>query len=140
MQTVVNRVFQRLTSGGVIPSDGPRKDDSPRKVTLVSRPVAGAAGRIFEQIFPPLNSLQKFTLLSGTPNPTHHWAIVVGDYVHELNLVGNSNIVYRNSRYEAKLWNQNEHGTTRYNDWAIQLAGALCLFSSTSKLSERFVG
>ena len=69
-----------------------------------------------------MSTMMKF---QNIPNPTHHWAVLVGDYIHELNADSSMNVVYQNYRYDAgELWFSKEIGTTRFNDEALRVAGS----------------
>ena len=73
------------------------------------------------------------------PNPVHHWAIVVGDFEHELNAEASQQIVYQNRRVEYSSdrkemkthilgnkyvdWKIIEWGKTKHNDRSIQQHG-----------------
>lgn len=110
-----------------IPADTPRNDCAPRTVILGWHPVAGLGGQIFEHINPVLSSLQVVSDLTGAPNPTHHWAVHVGEFVHELNADSKLRVVYQNLRVSGGtfLWKTRVIGTTRFNDEAIRLAGMI---------------
>jgi hypothetical protein len=75
------------------------------------------------------------------PDPTQHWAVLVGDYCHELWMVRVMNrivnryltrfmaqdehldVIYINEKVKREEWNTYEVGTTRFNDEALRQAG-----------------
>jgi len=66
--------------------------------------------------------------LGRPPNPTYHWGLLVGDYVHELSCDETTHPgfvlnFYRNVKYVKGEWEVYEVGRTFYPDWAINLAG-----------------
>lgn len=108
-----------------IPPGPARRNDTPRKIILGWHPVGGVGGQVFEKMTMPLDGLSMVTQLANTPNPTHHWAVLVGDYIHELNADTSFDVVYQNYRFDAgELWFSKEIGTTRFNDEALRLAGS----------------
>jgi hypothetical protein len=70
----------------VIPdSEGIEITGEPRAVQIGWHPVAGFAGKWFAE----KTGLGKFITerVHKYPDPTQHWAVLVGDYVHELWMV-----------------------------------------------------
>jgi hypothetical protein len=98
-----------------------------RKVYIVHRTLGGAvggwAGKIWRAIFAGPGEWP-FLDNDVVPDLTHHWAVRVGDWYHQLQVKGGWNF-YENDKYDAFLgaWDQYEVGVTRYNDAAIVSAG-----------------
>lgn len=70
----------------VVPPGEVKIDGEPRTVELGWHPVAGPAGKWFAE----QTRLGKMITeeIHKSPDPTQHWAVLVGDYVHELWMVG----------------------------------------------------
>ncbi|KAH7211480.1 hypothetical protein DER44DRAFT_894551 [Fusarium oxysporum] len=113
----------------MIPPATPSKSDPPREVLLGSHVVAGMIGKLVAAItlirkpgVPPYNFSS-----NPAPDPTHHWAILVGDYYHELGGDVEFNILYNNDKTSAQtflgLWEKPiVIGKTTFNDEAIRQA------------------
>jgi hypothetical protein len=89
------------------------------------------------------------------PNPTYHWAVVVGDFEHELNCEPSMEIVYQNRHFhplpvnisgkgwtqiegrDHTLWTTYEVGTTGHNDRSIQEHGVSFDPAIASQLTPR---
>lgn len=60
------------------------------------------------------------------PDPTQHWAVLVGEYVHELWMDERLDVIYINERVgdvgEGE-WRRFEVGRTRFSDEALRQAG-----------------
>lgn len=69
----------------VIPPGEVKIDGEPRRVELGWHPVAGPAGKWFAE----QTRLGKMITeeIHKSPDPTQHWAVLVGDYVHQLWMV-----------------------------------------------------
>ena len=69
----------------VIPEDEPHVKGEHRLVEIGWHPVAGFAGKWFAE----QTGLGKFITekIHKYPDPTQHWAVLVGGYVHELWMV-----------------------------------------------------
>lgn len=69
----------------VIPPGDVHIDGEPRPVMLGWHPVAGPVGKWFAE----QTRLGKMITeeIHKSPDPTQHWAVLVGDYVHELWMV-----------------------------------------------------
>ncbi|KAF8601275.1 hypothetical protein BDV93DRAFT_545948 [Ceratobasidium sp. AG-I] len=61
------------------------------------------------------------------PNPTYHWAVIVGDYLHELSYDDGHYNTYENKNakeyMKTKPFKLFPVGNTQFNDWAIWQAG-----------------
>lgn len=62
-------------------------------------------------------------MLTTTADPSQHWAILVGEYVHELWMDGNLDIIYINEKLNRDEWHTFHVGKTRFNDQALRKAG-----------------
>jgi hypothetical protein len=117
-----------------------------RKVEIGWHPVAGFAGQWFAE----KTSLGKFIKdkIHKYPDPTQHWAVLIGDYVHELWMVNNApvppnkgcltndskdehlDIIYINEVLKREEWTTFEVGTTRFSDEAIKQASKYCQYDN----------
>jgi hypothetical protein len=61
------------------------------------------------------------------PDPTQHWAVIVGDYCHQLWMDEDLNIIYINEKLVKDKWTKYEVGKTKLNDEAVRQAGSLLL-------------
>lgn len=61
--------------------------------------------------------------VNGYPDPTQHWAVLVGDYVHELWMDEHLDIIYINEVLKREEWTTFEVGKTRFTDEALRQAG-----------------
>lgn len=66
----------------VVPPDDVKIDGEPRTVELGWHPVAGSAGKWFAEQTRLGKAITEE--IHKSPDPTQHWAVLVGDYVHEL--------------------------------------------------------
>jgi hypothetical protein len=57
------------------------------------------------------------------PDPTQHWAVLVGDYVHELWMDEELDVIYINEHLDRAEWHTYEVGKTRFTDEALRQAG-----------------
>lgn len=70
----------------VIPVAKPVHNGEPREVLVGWHPVAGLAGKWFADKTGLGKLITEKT--HKYPDPTQHWAVLVGDYVHQLWMVG----------------------------------------------------
>jgi len=61
--------------------------------------------------------------INNYPDPTQHWAVLVGDYAHQLWMDEEFDIIYTNSKVDPKEWQTFQIGETRFNDDAVRRAG-----------------
>ncbi|KAJ8085001.1 hypothetical protein PM082_003778 [Marasmius tenuissimus] len=109
-----------------VPSDSPRTDCEPRVVKICYHPVMGAIGGFVDHLISPgKGGLYNLDHQEAPPNPRYHWAVLVGDFYHELNGDHNLNVVYQNGKLNDQKWEWEFYtvGSTRYNDEAIRIAG-----------------
>lgn len=94
-----------------------------REVYIAHRVVGGGAG---DGLFGRLEKLLTGPSVANAPNPLHHWCVVVGDYLHQLqatSLLGGWNY-YTNERFGLDGgWTKYKLGATNFNDVAILNAG-----------------
>jgi hypothetical protein len=57
------------------------------------------------------------------PDPTQHWAVLVGEYVHELWIDEKFDVIYVNEKLDRAEWHTYEVGKTRFTDEALRQAG-----------------
>jgi hypothetical protein len=69
----------------VVPEGDANIRDQPRKVHIGWHPVGGVAGKWFAE----QTKLGKLITekIEKYPDPTQHWAVLIGDYAHELWMV-----------------------------------------------------
>jgi hypothetical protein len=93
----------------------------PRIVEIGWHPVGGSAGKWFaEQTKIGAWITEK---VHKYPDPSQHWAILVGDYCHELWMDENLDVIYINERVSNETWQRFQVGETRFNDEALRRAG-----------------
>lgn len=118
----------------VVPqTEGPLRVDQPRDVFIgcsamdINKKLFGAYVDISAKVY-------KLISLGGQapPNVTFHWAVIVGDYVHELNYDDHYYNFYENKPFvrSAKKGDKGYYrlyrvGTTKCNDTAIVEDGTL---------------
>jgi hypothetical protein len=90
-------------------------------------PVGGLAGKWFAE----QTGLGKMITekIHKYPDPTQHWAVLVGDYAHQLWMDENLDIIYINGRIDPKEWNTFPVGETCFNDYALMRTGKLTLIT-----------
>ena len=67
------------------------------------------------------------------PDPTQHWGVVVGDYVHQLWMDVNFDVIYINEQLKREDWHTFEVGQTRFNDRALLKAGRMTIHNMRDK-------
>ncbi|KAI1320242.1 hypothetical protein F5Y16DRAFT_86256 [Xylariaceae sp. FL0255] len=67
------------------------------------------------------------------PDPTQHWAILIGDYCHQLWMDEDLDIIYINGKLQDGGWTTYEVGKTRLNDQALREAGEMTIFNMREK-------
>ncbi|KAI0394846.1 hypothetical protein F5Y17DRAFT_426405 [Xylariaceae sp. FL0594] len=67
------------------------------------------------------------------PDPTQHWAVLVGDYCHQLWMDENLDIIYINGQRSQSEWTTYEVGKTRLNDEALRQAGEMTIYNMREK-------
>ncbi|KAJ6789044.1 hypothetical protein PWT90_08415 [Aphanocladium album] len=105
----------------VVPVGEPIHDGEPRSVEIGWHPVGGLAGKWFANN----TGLGKLITekINKYPDPTQHWAVLVGDYVHQLWMDENFHVIYINDRIKREEWKTFSVGQTRFNDDALRRAG-----------------
>jgi hypothetical protein len=133
IKDVLRHPLQKLGVAGkqenVIPPAAPSKSDAPREVLLGSHAVGGMIAKLIGAVTSPHVAVQPIFVSSNpAPDPTHHWAILVGDYYHELGGDVDFKILYNNDKTSAQTffgaWQKPiVIGKTTFNDEAIRQAG-----------------
>lgn len=82
----------------VVPIAQPLTNGPPRLVEVGWHPVGGLAGKWFAEKT-GLGKLIKEEI-HEYPDPTQHWAMLVGDYAHQLWMDENFDIIYTNARID----------------------------------------
>ncbi|OIW22847.1 hypothetical protein CONLIGDRAFT_586707 [Coniochaeta ligniaria NRRL 30616] len=102
-----------------------------RPVEIGWHPVAGFAGKWFaEQTGLGKKIAEK---VNKYPDPTQHWAVLVGDYCHELWMDEHLNVIYVNEKINREEWHTFEVGKTTFNDEALRQAGEMVIYGMREK-------
>jgi hypothetical protein len=105
----------------VIPAATPDTRGPARPVEIGWHPVAGFAGKWFAE------KTRLGTWITEKvhkyPDPSQHWAVLVGDYCHELWMDEHLDVIYINERVQRDEWHTYPVGETRFNDEALRQAG-----------------
>ncbi|OAQ58365.1 hypothetical protein VFPPC_10877 [Pochonia chlamydosporia 170] len=104
-----------------VPVTDPVLDGPARPVEVGWHPVGGPAGKWFAQ----QTRLGKMITdnINKYPDPTQHWAVLVGDFAHQLWMDENFDVIYTNERIKREEWRTFQVGETRFNDEATRIAG-----------------
>lgn len=141
------KVEQSLGLGhqpNVIPLAEPEFNGEHRTVEIGWHPVAGLAGKWFAE----RTGLGKMIKekINKYPDPTQHWAVLIGDYAHELWMASSVpiprprrlretaayisfwqdehlHVIYINEKIDRSQWTTFEVGKTSFNDEALRQAG-----------------
>ena len=105
----------------VIPWNEARVDGELRIVEIGWHPVAGMGGKWLAEKSGLGKMITKH--IGVYPDPTQHWAVLVGDYVHELWMDEELDVIYINERLDRAEWHTFEVGKTRFTDEALRQAG-----------------
>ncbi|KAF5241442.1 hypothetical protein FAUST_3872 [Fusarium austroamericanum] len=105
----------------VVPVTQPVVHGPPRPVEVGWHPVGGFAGKWFAEE----TGLGKMITekINRYPDPTQHWAVLVGDYAHQLWMDENFDVIYTNAKVNRDEWRTFPVGETRFNDDALRRAG-----------------
>ncbi|KAI1128925.1 hypothetical protein F5Y10DRAFT_239516 [Nemania abortiva] len=71
--------------------------------------------------------------INNYPDPTQHWAILVGDYCHQLWMDEDLDIIYINGEKAQSEWTVYEVGKTKLNDEALRQAGEMVIYNMREK-------
>ncbi|KAL2211433.1 hypothetical protein CC79DRAFT_1266920 [Sarocladium strictum] len=115
----------------VVPVTKPTANERPRPVEVGWHPVAGIAGKWLAED----TGLGKMITdkINKYPDPTQHWAVLVGDYAHQLWMDENFDVIYTNEKVKREEWRTFEVGETRFNDYAVKQAGESVIASIREK-------
>jgi hypothetical protein len=122
-----------------VPVTKPVVDGPLRPVEVGWHPVGGFAGKWFAEE----TGLGKMITekINKYPDPTQHWAVLVGDYAHQLWMVSgmaiyftgswylirgkdeNFDVIYTNAKVDREEWRTFPVGQTRFNDDALRRTG-----------------
>ncbi|KAH7150308.1 hypothetical protein B0J13DRAFT_286595 [Dactylonectria estremocensis] len=105
----------------VVPETDPVLDGPLRPVEVGWHPVGGLAGKWFAE----QTGLGKMITekIHKYPDPTQHWAVLVGDFAHQLWMDENFDVIYTNEKIKREEWRTFQVGETRFNDDATRRAG-----------------
>jgi len=115
----------------IVPHGVAEINGEPRKVELGWHPVGGMAGKWFAEKTWFGKGISKE--IGTHPDPSQHWAILVGDYVHELWMDENFDVIYINEEFKREDWHTFEVGTTRFSDQALVKAGRMTIHNMQQK-------
>ncbi|KJZ71233.1 hypothetical protein HIM_09376 [Hirsutella minnesotensis 3608] len=114
-----------------VPQTEPDFDTPPRAIEIGWHPLGGFAGKwiaertkLGEMIKAKINEL---------PDPSQHWAVIVGDYAHQLWIDEKFHVMYTNERIKRSEWHTFYVGDTTFNDEAIRQAGELAIDNMRDK-------
>ncbi|KAL3958280.1 hypothetical protein ACCO45_006442 [Purpureocillium lilacinum] len=104
-----------------VPVTEPLLDGPPRPVEVGWHPVGGLAGKWFAEE----TGLGKMITdkINRYPDPTQHWAVLVGEFAHQLWMDESFHVIYTNERIKREEWRTFSVGETRFNDDAVRRAG-----------------
>ncbi len=104
-----------------IPPGEARIDGELRTVEIGWHPVAGMGGKWLAEKTGLGKMISKE--VGKYPDPSQHWAVLVGDYVHELWMDEQLDVIYINEPLDRSQWHTYEVGKTRFTDEALRQAG-----------------
>ncbi|KAK1762302.1 hypothetical protein QBC33DRAFT_552243 [Phialemonium atrogriseum] len=115
----------------VIPPDEVDINAEHRAVEIGWHPVAGLAGKWFAE----KTGLGRMVTekIHKYPDPTQHWAVLVGDYCHELWMDEHLDVIYINEKVVREEWHTFEVGKTKFNDEALRQAGEMVIYNMRTK-------
>lgn len=67
------------------------------------------------------------------PDPSQHWGVLVGEYVHELWMDEELDVIYINEVLIREDWQTFEVGKTRFTDEALRQAGEMVIHNMREK-------
>ncbi|KAF5603937.1 1-acyldihydroxyacetone-phosphate reductase [Fusarium subglutinans] len=112
----------------VVPHATPDKHGPLRDVHLGSHPVGGVLSKLIGSAISHQVSVSPSLISQNpAPDPTHHWAVIVGEYYHELGGDRDLKVIYNNGKtsdqtalgaWQKPFW----IGKTTFNDEAIRQA------------------
>ncbi|KAK3317386.1 hypothetical protein B0T19DRAFT_434889 [Cercophora scortea] len=113
-----------------IPPGEPSINGEHRLVEIGWHPVAGFAGKWFAEE----TGLGKMITekVNKYPDPTQHWAVLVGDFCHQLWMDEHLDVIYINEKINREEWHTFEIGKTRFNDQALLRAGEMTIYNMRS--------
>ncbi|KAH8173884.1 DUF862-domain-containing protein [Sarocladium implicatum] len=105
----------------VVPVTEPVSNGPHRPVEVGWHPVGGVAGKWLAED----TSIGKMITdkINKYPDPTQHWAVLVGEFAHQLWMDENFDVIYTNERVKREEWQTFEVGQTQLNDYAIKRMG-----------------
>ncbi|KXJ84957.1 hypothetical protein Micbo1qcDRAFT_237624 [Microdochium bolleyi] len=103
----------------------------PREVEVGWHPVAGLAGKWFAEQTGIGKQITEHT--NKYPDPTQHWGVLVGGYVHQLWMDEELDVIYINEELKPDEWHTFSVGKTRFNDEALRQAGELTIHEMREK-------
>lgn len=117
-KTVIQHAIGLGHQPNVIPVGEPRVDGELRTVAIGWHPVPGMG------VLEKSSIGKRITQSIGKyPDPTQHWAVLVGDFVHQLWMDEELHVIYINERIKHEEWHTFEVGKTRFTDEALRQTG-----------------
>lgn len=105
----------------MIPAVDPIYDGDPRPVLIGWHPIGGFAGKWLAERTKLGRWIEK--TINQYPDPSQHWAVLVGDYCHELWMDERLDVIYANGPIDKAEWRTFPVGETRLNDEALRREG-----------------
>jgi hypothetical protein len=104
-----------------IPWGEARVDGELRTVEIGWHPVAGMGGKWIAE----KSGLGKMITknIGKYPDPTQHWAVLVGGFAHQLWMDEQLDVIYINEHVNRADWHTFVVGNTRFTDEALRQAG-----------------
>ncbi|RDW62395.1 hypothetical protein BP6252_11828 [Coleophoma cylindrospora] len=115
----------------VIPLGEARLDADFRTVEIGWHPVAGMGGKWLAEKSGLGKMINKN--IGKYPDPTQHWAVLVGGFVHQLWMDEELDIIYINAVIEREEWHTFEVGKTRFTDEALKQAAEMVIHNMREK-------
>merc|ERR1711981_560002 len=111
----------------VVPDGEANIRSASREVRIGWHPVGGVAGKWFAE----QTRLGKLITekVNSYPDPTQHWAVLVGDYAHELWMDEKLDVIYINEKVVDQEWHTFEVGETTFNDQALRQAAEMTIYN-----------
>ncbi|TVY85610.1 hypothetical protein LAWI1_G008618, partial [Lachnellula willkommii] len=115
----------------VIPPGEPRIDGPRRPVQIGWHPVAGMGGKWLAE----KSGLGKMIHreIGAYPDPTQHWAVLVGGFVHQLWMDEELDVIYINEVCRREEWHVFDVGGTRFTDEALRQAADMTIHNMREK-------
>ncbi|EKD17667.1 uncharacterized protein L3040_003549 [Drepanopeziza brunnea f. sp. 'multigermtubi'] len=108
----------------VIPPGEARVDGKLRTVEIGWHPMAVMGGKWLAEQSGKIVAKN----IGKYPDPTQHWAVLVGGYIHQLWMDEKLCIIYNNDKLDRPQWKTFEVGKTRFTDEAVRQAATMTIY------------